>query len=152
MPNNTAASPHPSRAPMPMLNPASSAKEAPVSENSLEPCTANDICRITMNGPIKPDTRANSAAASSACWTKSRLSRSAVTSNANSFDSISVRRSVMCVSARVTRVILLTDHHVAVADLHHLDIGLVQLGQGGRRHHLLDGADLEPAVDQIQHP
>jgi hypothetical protein len=52
---------------MPTLKPASSAKDAPVSDNSLEPCTANDIWRITMNGPIRPDTSASTAAASSAC-------------------------------------------------------------------------------------
>ena len=54
MPNSTAATRLPTRAPAPTLSPVSSAKAAPVKDNSLEPCTANDICRITMNGPIKP--------------------------------------------------------------------------------------------------
>ena len=65
------------------MKPASSANAAPVSENSLEPCTANDIWRITMNGPINPAINASSAAASRACWTKSRPSRSAVMSKEN---------------------------------------------------------------------
>src|SRR6201999_794540 len=130
MPNRTAASPHPSNAPMPTLKPASSAKDAPVSDNSLEPCTANDICRITMNGPIKPDTNASSAAASSACCTKSRPSRSAVTSKAKRFDTSSESRSVMGMPARVSRVVeVLADHHVATADLHHFDVRSIQLGQ-----------------------
>src|SRR5262249_35434042 len=130
MPNSTAASPHPTNAPIPTLNPASSAKDAPVSDNSLEPCTANDICRITMNGPIKPDTNASSAAASSACCTKSRPSRSAVTSKAKRFDTSSESRSVMGMPARVSRVVeVLADHDVAAADLHDFDIGAVQLGQ-----------------------
>src|SRR6185437_7432156 len=153
MPNSTAASPHPTNAPIPTLNPASSAKDAPVSDNSLEPCTANDICRITMNGPIKPDTNASSAAASSACWTKSRPSRSAVTSNANRCVSRSVSRSVIGVAGRMARMIeVLADHDVTTADLGHFDVGAIQRGQRLGGHHLVDGADAEPAVDQVQHP
>src|SRR5262245_33578934 len=153
MPNSTAASPHPINAPIPTLKPASSAKDAPVSDNSLEPCTAKDICRITMNGPIKPDTNASSAAASSACCTKSRPSRSAVTSNAKRFDKSSDSRSVMGMSARVPGVIeVLADHDVAAADLHHFDVCAVQLGQRPGCHHLFDAADAESAVDEIQHP
>src|SRR3954452_14871223 len=137
MPNSTAAKPHPTSAPMPTLNPASRAKAAPVSDNSDDPCTANDIWRITMNGPINPDTRASSAAANSACWTKSRCSKSAVTSNEKRLANRSVSRSLMVVSARVTGVVqMLADDYVAATDLDHLDVGTVQLGQRNRRHYL----------------
>ena len=44
------------------------------------------------------------------------------------------------------------DHEVTVFDLDHLDVGAVQLRQRLGGHHLLDGADPESAVDQIQHP
>ena len=83
MPNSAAARALPISAPTPTSNPISSAKAAPVSDNSLDPCTANDIWRITMNGPISPATSPSSAAASSACWTKSWRSRSAVMSKEN---------------------------------------------------------------------
>src|SRR3954463_13399020 len=152
-PNSTAARPQPTSAPIPTLKPASNAKAAPVSDNSEDPCTANDICRITMNGPISPEPRASKAAASSACWTKSRRSRSAVMSNENRLASSSVSRSFIGMSARVARVVeMFADHDVAATDLDHLDVGPVQLGQRRRRHHLFYGADPEPAVDQIQHP
>src|SRR5215207_344172 len=151
-PNSTAAKAHPTSEPIPTLKPANSAKAAPVSDNSDDPCTANDICRITMSGPMRPESRASSAAASSACCTKSRRSRSAVMSNENRLASSSVSRSLMFVAARVTRVVLLADDDVAAADLDHLDVGAVQLRQRRRRHHFFHGADPESAVDQIQNP
>ena len=79
MPNSTAAIRLPTRAPAPTSRPVSSAKAAPVKDNSLEPCTANDICRITMNGPINPATNASSAPATIACWTNPRPNKSTVT-------------------------------------------------------------------------
>src|SRR5689334_6518839 len=98
-----------------------------------------------MNGPINPDNSASSAAASNACWTKSRRRRSAVISKENRCVSRSVSRSVMVVPARVTRVVeVLADYDIVAADLGDLDVGAVQLGQCRRRHHLLDGADPEP--------
>ena len=66
-PNSIAASALPTSAPTPTLKPVSSANAAPVNDNSLEPWTANDICRITMNGPISPASNASNAAASNAC-------------------------------------------------------------------------------------
>src|SRR5690242_5917256 len=145
-PNSTAARALPTSAPRPTLSPVSKANDAPVRDSSLDPCTAKDICRMTMNGPIAPASSANRAAASRACCTKSRRSRSAVTSKANSCESISVRRSDMVVSARIS------DHDVLLADLHDLDVGPVELREGRRGHHLGDGADAEAAVDQIEHP
>src|SRR5215208_6854112 len=151
-PNSTAAKPQPTSAPTPTLKPASSAKAAPVSDNSDDPCTANDIRRITMNGPINPDTRASSAAANNACWTKSRCSKSPVMSNEKRLANRSVSRSLMVVSARVSRVVeVLADDDVSFTDLDHLDVGAVELGQRRRRHHLFDGSDAESAVDQIEH-
>src|SRR5918995_6138686 len=106
-----------------------------------------------MNGPITPATRASSAAAINACWTKSRPSRSTVTSKANRCARRSASRSFMGVPARVTRMVdVLTDHDVAAVHLHHLDVGAVELRKGVGRHHFVDGADPEPSVDQIQHP
>src|SRR6476661_4634624 len=108
---------------------------------------------MTMKGPINPATRASSAAASSACWTKSRRSRSAVMSNEKRWASRSASRSLMDMSARVTGVVeVFADHHIAAADLYHRDVCAIQLRQRRRGHHLLDGADAEPAVDQIKHP
>src|SRR6476620_10334567 len=137
MPNRMAAIADPRRAPTPMLKPTSSANAAPVSDNSLDPCTATDIWRITINGPITPDTRASSAEASRACCTKSRLSRSAVTSKAKTFDNRWASFSLMGVPARAVGVVmvvvvlaLFADDDVAAADLHHLDVGAVQLGEG----------------------
>src|SRR3954454_9398841 len=150
-PNSTAASPQPTSAPIPTLKPASKAKAAPVSDNSDDPCTANDICRITMNGPIRPETSASRAAAKIACWTKSRPSRSAVTSKENRWARSSVSPSLMVVSARVTRVVFFADDDETASDLDHLDVGPVQLRQHRRRHHLFHGTDAEPAVNQIQH-
>ena len=95
---------------MPTLKPASSANEAPVSDSSLEPCTANDICRITMNGPISPATNASSAAASRACCTKSRPSRSAVMSNENRLASRWESLSVMGVPEGVPGVVEVLAH------------------------------------------
>ena len=81
---------------------------------------------MTMNGPISPATNARRAAAISACWTKSRVSRSAVTSKANRLSSRWVSLSLMGVPVGVSGVIeVLADDDVAVADLDHLDIGLV---------------------------
>ena len=45
--------------------------DAPVSDSSDVPCTANDICRLTINGPITPARRPRIAPAIRACWTKS---------------------------------------------------------------------------------
>ncbi|SLJ82769.1 Uncharacterised protein [Mycobacteroides abscessus subsp. abscessus] len=56
---------------MPTPMPASSAAAAPVSDSSLVPCTAKDICLLMISGPIAPASRPSSAAASTACCTKS---------------------------------------------------------------------------------
>ena len=47
---------------------------------------------------------------------------------------------------------VLTDDDVPAVHLHHLDVGAIQLRQGRRGHHLLDRANPEPPVDQIEHP
>ena len=44
------------------------------------------------------------------------------------------------------------DHDDPPAHLHHVDLGPVQLGQRLGGHHLVRGADPEPAVDQVEHP
>src|ERR1700712_102659 len=152
MPNKMAANAEPTNAPIPTLKPVSSAKDAPVRDNSLDPCTAKDICRMTMNGPTSPASNASRAAANNACWTKSRRSRSRVMSKDNRWPRTSVSRSVMIVPARVAGVVdVLADDDVLLADLDHLDVGAVELGERGGRHHLGDGTDSEPAVDQVQH-
>ena len=83
---------------------------------------------MTMKGPIRPATSANRAAASSACWTKSRPSRSAVTSKANRCASRSASRSFMGVPTRVAGMVdVLPDDDVPAVHLHHLDVGAVEL-------------------------
>ncbi|SKX92353.1 Uncharacterised protein [Mycobacteroides abscessus subsp. abscessus] len=57
--------------PMFTLMPASSAAAAPVTDSSLAPCTANDICRTTISGASTPPSSPSSASASMACSTKS---------------------------------------------------------------------------------
>src|SRR5690349_20945093 len=152
MPNRIAASALPTSAPRPTFRPVSKAKAAPVKDNSLDPWTANDIWRMTMNGPINPATSANSAAAINACWTKLRPSRSAVTSKANRCARRSLSRSFMGVPARVAGMIdVFADDHVAAVHFHHLDVGAVERRERVGRHHLVDGADAEPPVDQVQH-
>src|SRR5690349_7309924 len=106
-----------------------------------------------MKGPTRPATRARSADAINACWTKSRPSKSAVTSNAKTCASRSASRSFMRVPHRVTGVVdVLADDDVATVDLHHLNVGTVQLRQGVRGHHLGDGANPKPAIDEVEHP
>ena len=127
-PKSIAAKALPTSPPSPTLRPVSKANAAPVSESSLDPCTANDICRMTMNGPIRPATSDSRAAARRACCTKSRRSRSAVMSNANRLCSRCVSLSFMGVPVGVTGMVeMLTDNDVPATYLHNLDIGPVQL-------------------------
>src|SRR5512139_1791064 len=145
MPNSTAATRLPIRAPAPTLSPVSNAKAAPVKDSSLEPCTAKDICRITTNGPISPATSASSAPATNACWTNPRLRRSAVTSKAKRLCSSSSRASLMAEP-------LVSHHHVLPPHSDHVDGRAVERRQILRRHHLVDRTDAEPSVDQVEHP
>src|SRR5581483_6965127 len=144
MPNSTAATRLPASAPAPRFNPVSNAKAAPVNDNSADPCTANDICRITINGPISPAINASKTAAITACWTNPRRRRSAVTSNANMLCSSCVRLSLMTETP-------VAHHYVLPAHPQDINLGAVEHRQVLRRHHLVDCAHPEPAVDQVQH-
>ena len=70
-PKTAAAMTAPMTPPRFTLNPISRAAAAPVTDSSLAPCTAKDICRATMSGPSRPPRRPSSTIASSACCMKS---------------------------------------------------------------------------------
>ena len=86
---------------------------------------------MTMNGPIRPATRASRAAARTACCTKSRRSRSAVISNANRLCNRWVSLSFMGMPVGVSGMVqMLADNDVPITYLHNLDVGPVQLREG----------------------